>query len=244
MHGHHGRQRQLEHVHAVGSVRARRRHVAVDRDERNARHDWAIERVRESHRHLEVAGVGGVVAEQDEVVGRARLLARPHHVGDRVRDVDRAERVGVRLDEHAVGAPDGECRAQLLDGLGRTHGQHRHRAARRLGDLRRELDRALLVRADGEAHVPRVDGQPVVGQQHLAGHVRHPLDADQDTFVMRESASLCRVEQRRRVRRADGDRVALAEVLDLAASSRASRRPAAGTPSARACRATARSPRS
>ena len=70
--------------------------------------------------------------------------------------------------------------AQLLDGLGGAEREHHRLAAARLDEAHGLLDAALLVRADREAEMPRVD-LLLVGREHdpAAGH-GHALDADQD----------------------------------------------------------------
>ena len=91
---------------------------------------------------------------------------------------DHSDAVGLEQDR-AVDA-DRHRLAQLVDRLLRAERQDRARPAVRLDDPDRLLDRALLVRADGEAEVARVDRLLVGGQGDLAGRRRDPLDADQD----------------------------------------------------------------
>ena len=100
--------------------------------------------------------------------------------GDLAGDVGRAEARRVGHDVGGGRAADRQRGAQLLDRLGVAEGEHGRRATGRRGDLHGELDGALLVGADGEPDVPAVDGLAVLGEQHLAGGVGHPLDADQD----------------------------------------------------------------
>ena len=78
--------------------------------------------------------------------------------------------------------------AQLVGRLLRPEGQDGARPALRLDDPDRLLDRALLVRADGEAEVAGVDRLLVGGQRDLAGGRRDALDADQDVHQARTRA--------------------------------------------------------
>ena len=109
--------------------------------------------------------------------------------------ISRATSAGPNVDESACdqrgrGGADRERRAQLLDRVGVAEGEHRGLAAGGRGDLHRELDGALLVRAHREAGVPAVDGLRVLGEHDLAGGVRDPLDADQDVAPCQRSLSL------------------------------------------------------
>ncbi len=125
---------------------------------------------------LVVAGVRRLVAEQDQVEwffsadrvddrGRGRLRVPFPATGAHV---DRA----VGADRHAV--------AQLLLCFGRAERQHDRLAAVRLDDADGLLDRALLVRADREAEVPRLDRLFVGGEHDASAGDRHALDADEN----------------------------------------------------------------
>ena len=135
----------------------------------------------DADRDLVVAGVGRLVAEQDQVVG---LLVGADRGDDR-----RGGRLRIPLlavgDEmdRAVGA-DRHHVAQLLLGLGRPERQHGDRAALALDDPHRLLDAALLVRADGEAEVAwsRSRAASSVSVDLAAGQ-RHALDADADVHM-------------------------------------------------------------
>ena len=70
--------------------------------------------------------------------------------------------------------------AQLLLGLGRAEREHDGLAAVRLDEAHGLLDAALLVRADREAEVPRLDRLLVGGEHDPAARHGHALDADQD----------------------------------------------------------------
>ncbi len=81
------------------------------------------ELVGEPDADLEVAAVGGVVAEQHQVV-----IGRDH--GDLARHVRRAEGLRVGHDVHGRGAADGQRRAQLLGRVGVAEGEDGRRTRR------------------------------------------------------------------------------------------------------------------
>ena len=174
-----GGQRDRVGLLAVGSVDVRDQHLIGHLDQGGAGDDRTAEGVGEPDRHLEVAAVGGVVAEEHQVVRRAGGLVLGDDVGDLPGDVGRPDGRGVGLDEHRGVATEGERAAELLDGVVRTDGQHGDRATGRVRHPDRQLDRAVLVVADGEPDEAAVDALGVVGEQDLPGRVRHPLDADQ-----------------------------------------------------------------
>ncbi len=78
----------------------------------------------------------------------------------------------VRAERHRV--------AELLLGLGRPEREDDRLAAVRLDQPDGLLDAALLVRADREAEVLRLDRLRVLGEDDLPARHRHPLDADED----------------------------------------------------------------
>ena len=85
----------------------------------------------------------------------------------------------------------------------------------RRGDLHGQLDGAAVVVAQRVAHEAGVRGLRVLGEQHLAGEVRHPLDADEHVTRHVEASPdplVARVEQRGRVHGADRHRVELLHV--------------------------------
>ena len=131
--------------------------------------------MREPDADLVVAGVGRLVAQQHQVVP-----VRPDLGGDGGRGRDRAELAAVGLQQHRPPGAEREGAAELLDRRLGSQGQHGHRAARPLGDLHRLLDRAFLVRADGEPGHPGVDLLPVRGHRDLAAHGGDALDADEN----------------------------------------------------------------
>ena len=90
--------------------------------------------------------------------------------------------------------------AQLLLGLGRAEGEHDGLAAVLLDEPHRLLDTALLVRADREAEVLRLDRLRVVGQHDPAAGHRHALDADEDLHERILAFSGSKVRSRRRPR--------------------------------------------
>ncbi len=128
-------------------------------------------------RHLVVARVGGLVAEQDQV---GRLGLRPDRRHDR-------RRRGLRIPFRAVGDQvdrlvdaDRHHVPQLLLGLRRTEGQHGRGATVLLDQPHRLLGPALFVRADREAEVPGRDRPLVVGEHDLASRQGDALDAHED----------------------------------------------------------------
>src|ERR1019366_1795221 len=124
------------------------------------------------------AGVGRLVAEQEQVVVLAGAEAHRSH--DR-----RRRRLGIPLaavGDEVDGAvdPDRHHVAQLLLGLRGPEREHRRGAAVLLHQPDRLLDGALLVRTDREAEMAGLDRLLILGQRDLAPGQRHPLDADQD----------------------------------------------------------------
>ena len=69
---------------------------------------------------------------------------------------------------------------QLIRGLGRSQGQHRHGAAEPLGDLDGLLHRAFLVRADREPGHPGVHLLAVRGDHDAAADLGNPFHAHGD----------------------------------------------------------------
>src|SRR5699024_4802509 len=78
-------------------------------DRRDPCQHGAFERVREAHADLEVAGVRGIVTDQNEIVRRAFGRTRLDNVGDRCRDVAGAARRPVGLDQRRIGTTDYQC---------------------------------------------------------------------------------------------------------------------------------------
>ncbi len=140
----------------------------------------AAERVGQPDPDLEVAGVGGVVAEQHEVVRAPLRLVVADHGRDLGGHVARSVAGRVGDDVGRGRAAQRQRGAQLVGGLGRAEGQHGRLSPGRGRDLHGQLHGAQLVVADREADVPAVDPLAVRGQQHLARGVRHPLQADED----------------------------------------------------------------
>ena len=88
--------------------------------------------------------------------------------------------LSVRGEQEAAVGADRERVADLLLGLRRAERQHGDLAAVLLDEPHGLLDAALLVRADREAEVARLERLLVVCQDHPAARERHPLDADED----------------------------------------------------------------
>ena len=64
----HGGQRQLVHIAATGYLLLAADHAVLGRDALDPGHAGQAERVGHANRHLIVAGVRGLVAEEDQVV--------------------------------------------------------------------------------------------------------------------------------------------------------------------------------
>ncbi len=71
--------------------------------------------------------------------------------------------------------------AELLDGFCGPQRQDHRLAAVRLDQPHSLFDAALLVRADGESQVARLEGLRITGEHHPPSGQRHSLNADQDT---------------------------------------------------------------
>ena len=153
--------------------------------------DRATERVGDADADLEAAGVGGLVAEQDEVERSVGGL----DVGDRRSDCrGGALRIpigSVDRQQHGLGDTEAGGVAQLLVGLGGAERQHRRLAAVLLDELHGFFDRALLVRAHREPEERRVDRLTVGGDVDARPGCRHALHADEDPhdFIRLSSGS-------------------------------------------------------
>ena len=132
---------------------------------------------------LVVTGVGGLVAEQDQVVGLACGFVPPDGLHDRARRCDRAPLAAVGLEEDQLARSDRHRVAQLLGRVGRSEREHRHDAALELHDPDGLLDGAFLVRADREPEQARVDLLGVRRHGDLAADHRDALDADEDVHA-------------------------------------------------------------
>ena len=164
LHGHDGRERDAVDVTAARHLLLAAQAAVLERDGLHARHARPAQGMRHPDPDLVVAGVGRLVAEEDDVVLGARLPLGRDRVDDRGgrrlpvelvvgQQVDRA----VDAERHAV--------AQLLLGLGRAERQHGRGSAARLDQAHGLLHPALLVRADREPQVAGVD-RLLVGRQH------------------------------------------------------------------------------
>ena len=145
-----------------------------------ARHDRSIERDRDPDADLVVAGVGGLVAEQDQVERAVGRLSRADRIRDRARSGHGVPLATVGLEQDRAVDADRHRLAELVGRLVRPERQDRAGPAIRLDQPDRLLDRALLVRADREPEIARVDRLLVGGQGDLSGRRRDPLDADED----------------------------------------------------------------
>ena len=157
--------------------------VIADLEALRTRHDRPVEGDGDPHPDLVVAGVGGLVAEQDQVERAVDRLAGTDRIDDRRRGRDRPPLPAVGLQQDGAIDADRHRLAQLVGRLFRPEGQDRARSAMRLDDPDRLLDRALLVRADREPEVAGVDRLLVGGQGDLPGRGRDALDADEDVHV-------------------------------------------------------------
>ena len=151
------RHRQLEHLPTAARL-APGDHPSVRRlDRLDARHDRPAQGGRHPDPHLEVAGIGRLVAEQEQVERLALRLEGADRVDDRRGRCHRVPVGAVGLEQDGVLDADRHRVAELLARNLRAEGQDRRAAALGLHDPDRLLDRALLVRADGEAQVAGVD---------------------------------------------------------------------------------------
>ena len=212
--GRHHRGRHRVGLRSVRTVHMGRDDRVGDLERRDAVDHGQPERVGEPDADLEVAGVGGVVAEQHQVVAASLVGVRLDDGRDLPGHVGRPEGDAVRLDVDRRAAPERQRRAQLLRRLGGPQRQHRGLAAGRVGDADGELDGALLVRADRvTGHAP-VDSLAVGRQHDLAGRVGHALDADEHPhrIAHQRIRSLAGSNSERGVHRADDDGVQLLHV--------------------------------
>ena len=194
----------LQLVHLVARIGLAASHDAAlgDIDALDAVHDRAAERIRHPDADLEVAAVGGFVAEQDEVEFPAGCLELPHCVGDRGRSALRIPvQAALRGHQRQLRTAHAGCVAQLLGGRLGTEREHHDGvvvAVEPLGDLGGFLHSAFLMRAGGEAQVCRVDLLAVSGHVDARPHGGHPLDADQDAHAAASGlhAAVVGIEQR------------------------------------------------
>jgi len=129
---------------------------------------------------LVATGVTGFVAEQEEIERAALGLVRADGVDDRRRGGLGIPFLAIGDEVDGAGYPDRHRVPELLERLGRAETQHDGLAAGFLDKAHGRLDRALLVRTDGEPEVLAVDGAGVLGQGDPAGHGGDALDADED----------------------------------------------------------------
>ena len=173
------RQGQLVDVAASTLFLLTSRNATVDADALQPGRARPTERVRHAKPDLKAAGIGGLVAEEDEVEGAGSSLVGSHGCDDRA-----GGRLGIPLlavgdevdpprdaDRHRV--------AQLLLGIRRPEREHDGVAPEVLPESHGLLDPALLVRADREAEMLRLDRLLVVGEHDPATRHRYALDADE-----------------------------------------------------------------
>ncbi len=238
----HGRQRDLEQLLRAAVLPRRAQHVAGQLQPLDPGDARPPERVRDPDADLIAAGIGGLVPEQDE-----RERGRPSS------PTASAIAAAVATGPHSRPsvssstprcAPSASMSRSCVGGLGRPERQHRDRAASPLGDLHGLLDRALLVRADREPDIRVSTSWPSAVTTTLPPTIGTRLTQTRmSTARLAPDPLVRRVEQRRRAGHRDRDRILLAEVLDRQRQCPRPPAPAAGRPSAGACRPTARSPR-
>ena len=194
------------------SSRSQRTDGAVDDDALEPGCDRPPERMRDADPDLVVPAVGGLVAEEDEVERPALRLVGADRRDDRRGDALRIPLVlaGDEVDR-AIDAERHRL-AQLLDRLRRPEAQRDGLAAVRLDEPHGLLHAALLVRADGEAEVLRVERLRVVGEQDAPAGQRHALDADEELHARILAFSGSKIGARACDRH--GDREELGHVLD------------------------------
>jgi hypothetical protein len=177
LHRHDRRQRHLVDVPPAGDVLFASQPSVLDRDRLQPDDARPAERVRDAEPDLEVPGVGRLVAEDDQVELAAGGALGLDRLEDRLRDRLRVPFLAAGHEVDPAVDPDRHRVAQLLLRLGRPERQHGRLAAVPLDQAHGLLGAALLVRADGEAEVARVD-RALVGRQHdLAAGCGHALHA-------------------------------------------------------------------
>ncbi len=193
-HGDDRGQRHLVGLVAVGAVAAGDHRAVLDRRPGDAVDDRPAELVGQPDADLEVAGVGGVVAEQHQVVRRRASWSRTTRRSRARRRPGRSATASASTWVAAV-QPRASAVRSCSTASASPSGQHGRRALGRRGDLHGQLDRALLVRADGEAGEAAVDGLPSSVSTTSPAESGDPLDADQ--HVGHRDPLVGRVEQRR-----------------------------------------------
>src|SRR5438093_1671591 len=151
------------------------------------------ERHGDPHADLVIAGVGNLVAEQEQVELPVRRLLCLDRLGDDPGGRHRVPLRAARFEQDRPVDADRHRVPELLLGLGRSERQHRRGAALLLHDPYCLLDAALLVRADRVAEEARVD-RLAVGREHdPAAGLGHALDAHEDVHrrVVRTGSWCC-----------------------------------------------------
>ena len=126
---------------------------------------------------LEAARVGRLVAEEDQVERAGGGLVGPHRIHDGSRRRLGIPLVAVRDEVDCPCDADRHRIAELLLGVGRAEREHDRVAAVVLPEPHCLLDAALLVRADREAEVLRLDRLLVLGEDDPAARHGYALDA-------------------------------------------------------------------
>ena len=129
LHAEHRRHRHLVHLDTDIGLAASAQHRAVDIDALDAVHDRASERVSHADPDLEATGVGGLVAEQDQIERAVRGLDVGDGRSDRRGSSLRIPIGAVDRQQHGLGDTEAGRVAQLLVRLGGTECQHRCLAA-------------------------------------------------------------------------------------------------------------------
>ena len=179
-HAHHGPGEVLVDVAPAGHLLLAARAAVVHRQSLQAGRDRPPERVRHADAHLVVARVGRLVAEHDQVEAAARGLLGLDRLDDRRGRGLRVPLLAVGHEVHAAVARRSRASRGSAPPPRPAQRQHGDLAAVLLHQPHGLLHAALLVRADREAEVARLERLLVGGQHHLAAGERHALDADED----------------------------------------------------------------
>ena len=175
-----GRDRQLVGLASGVGLALDAHAVTVEAQTFRTAHHRTPERVRDPDPDLEAAGVGRLVAEQDQVERTAFGLGFDDGVSERAGGALRVPLVVADVEQDGTVRPDAHGIPELLLGRGRAERQHGHLATVLLDELDGSLDGALLVRAGREAQVGGVDLAPVGRDVDLRAGCGHPLHADED----------------------------------------------------------------
>lgn len=145
--------------------------------------------MRHADPDLEVARIGGFVAEYDQVKGAPRGLLALDRGQDRAGGGLRIPLLALDGQQNPALGSSGQRLADLLFGLRRAQSQYGRLAALSLDYSHRLLHAAFLVGADREAQVARLDGLLVGGENHAPTGERHALDAHEHPHDLTRSFS-------------------------------------------------------